>query len=461
MLSGEPPDAGAPAAGSDREIHAYYADPIGTLTRLRARGLPGCPITAGVHDPVVVCDADETQRILNDQHGFHRSGAIFGGAEGSALYQASYGLLAMNGAEHKLHRQRLLAFFRDRSREGGFAQATQRAAAAVTHDWRADDEVDVAQAGRDISFAVLCDAVFGITGAAEQRLLGEQLDSWIEYCLLPGSRLLGKHGQVPAEAERRSRELIAVMMGLITAPAPQSQPSALVSWLFEARDRGVIDDAALIGQLVTMLTAGWETTSAAICWTLALLAHHPAVGRQLHEEVTAGPAAADAATLHRLPVLDGVARESLRLLPPAPGIKRIARHGQEVAGLAVEAGAEVICSPYLLQRDAAGFADAHLFRPERWWNGEMRPGSAYYLPFGVGWRRCVGERLALTELKSALAYLLSRYAFVVPGDCRIDYRVRLSFSPASPVRLRLHERGDWLDAPPASGTWRRLAPLGP
>jgi cytochrome P450 len=437
------------------EIYAYYADPIASLSRIRAQGVRGCPITPGLQDPVVVCDADETRRILNDSNGFQRSGAVYGGHKDTALYQASYGLLAMNGEEHSLHRQQMLAFFRDRSRESLFAEATMRAVESVTRGWHIGEQVDVAQAARHISFAVLCDTTFSIAETSQQRRLAERLDAWIRCCMLPDSRLLGKHGDVPAEAEQMSRDLIELMLDLIKPHRDSSRQSSLVCWLFDTAEQGVIDSAALIGQLVTMLTAGWETTSAAIAWTLALLAHHHAVARELHQELAVNFDGTYTKELHRLPILDSVVRESLRLLPPAPGIKRIATHKQEVVGFSVEASAEVICSPYLLHRDSSVYPDALRFSPERW-SLAARPGLGHYLPFGLGWRRCVGERLALIELKTVLASLLARYAFAVPVDSKIDYQVRLSFAPSAAVCLKLRAQGDWQPSVPASGTWRQL-----
>jgi cytochrome P450 len=446
---------GSPGGDRGSEIYAYYTDPIATLSGIRAQGVRGCPITPGVHDPVVVCDADEAHRILNDSNGFQRSGAVYGGHEDTALHRASYGLLAMNGEEHSLHRQQMLAFFRDRSRQLLFAEATMRAAGSVTRGWHAGEHVDVAEAARHISFAVLCETTFGISETSQQRRLAERLDAWIRCCLLPDSRLLGKHGDVPAEAEQMSRDLIDLMLDLIKPHGDPSRQSPLVRWLFDKAEQGVIDDAALIGQLVTMLTAGWETTSAAIAWTLALLAHHHAVAGDLYQELAVNFDGTNTRKLHRLPMLDSVVRESLRLLPPAPGIKRIAAHEQEVAGLLVAASAEVICSPYVLHRDSSVYPDPLRFRPERW-SQAAGAGPGHYLPFGLGWRRCVGERLALTELKTVLAWLLARYAFAVPVDSTIDYRVRLSFAPAAAVCLELRAPGDWQPSAPASGTWRRL-----
>jgi cytochrome P450 len=226
----------------------------------------------------------------------------------------------------------MLAFFRERGRGALFADVTVRETAAATREWSNGDEVDVADATRRISFATLCSTTLGITDPADQHRLADQLDMWIEYCMVPGNRLRGWYGQVGDAAEDMSCQLITAILNMVQHLRHGSGEHPLIDWLFDVADRRIISSAALIGQLVTLLTAGWETTSAAMCWTLLLLAHHEPAARRLFTELTGFREPPDVRMLDRLPVLDGVVRESLRLFSPAIGIKRIAAFDQSVAG---------------------------------------------------------------------------------------------------------------------------------
>jgi cytochrome P450 len=68
----------------------------------------------------------------------------------------------------------------------------------------------------------------------------------------------------------------------------------------------------LLDEAVTLLFAGQDTGAATLAWTLHLLSLHPQVQDRLAEEVE------DAHDFAKLPFLDAVLKESMRLYPVAP-----------------------------------------------------------------------------------------------------------------------------------------------
>lgn len=176
-----------------------------------------------------------------------------------------------------------------------------------------------------------------------------------------------------------------------------------------------LTDQEVRDQAVTMIAAGYETTSAAMGWIVYLLGMHRGWQERARAEVTEvlddrPPTPAD---LARLPLLRAVVDETLRLYPPAMISARYVTTGFEHDGREVRPGDLVIFSPYVTHRDPGLYPDPQRFRPDRWLEGGRRPPPEY-LPFGGGQHRCIGSHLATTELVVMTARLLAR------GDFSVD-----------------------------------------
>ena len=168
-----------------------------------------------------------------------------------------------------------------------------------------------------------------------------------------------------------------------------------------------LTDQEVRDQAVTMIAAGYETTSAAMGWIIHLLGRHPEWQERARGEVTdvLEGRAPEAHDLLGLPLLKAVVDETLRLYPPAMISARHVTTGFVHDGRSVVPGYLVIFSPYVTHRDPGLYDDPSSFRPDRWLHGGRRPPQEY-LPFGGGQHRCIGSHLATTELTVMLARLL-------------------------------------------------------
>ncbi|GIZ38882.1 hypothetical protein CKM354_000228100 [Cercospora kikuchii] len=92
-----------------------------------------------------------------------------------------------------------------------------------------------------------------------------------------------------------------------------------------------------------------------------------------------------------------------RLVPPA---------GAEIEGHNLPGGTQVALNGWVLHRDQEIFgADAHLFRPERWLEGDAKTMERYMFQFGGGAHLCIGKNLALLEMNKTLPLLFRDYEF--------------------------------------------------
>ncbi|MGO0575878.1 cytochrome P450 [Ornithinimicrobium panacihumi] len=202
---------------------------------------------------------------------------------------------------------------------------------------------------------------------------------------------------------------------------PEDAETQVLSTLVHGRDGtgSALSDVEIRDQVVSLIAAGYETTSAAMAWTLYGLGGRPELidrARDQVLEVTGGqPPTAE--HLPRLTLVSAAITEALRLHPPAAMTARYVVEGFTFAGKKVRPGTHVLISPYITHRSPELYEDPLVYRPERWLDGDgglVTRAPHDYLPFGGGVHRCIGSTMATTELTVMLARLLSRGRFRVP-----------------------------------------------
>jgi cytochrome P450 len=196
----------------------------------------------------------------------------------------------------------------------------------------------------------------------------------------------------------------------------------LLSVLLDAQDEdgNRMSEGQVIDECIIFLGAGHETTAAALSWTWYLLCQHPEIYKRVQQEVhrVLQGRRATLADLAQLPLCLQVFKETMRLYPPAPGIFRKALSDYVIDGYLVPKGANVLLSPYTLQRRPDYFPNPTIFDPERFTPEREKSLARYtYIPFGAGPRICIGNHFALMEAQLLIATLVQRATFqIVPGQ---------------------------------------------
>lgn len=175
-----------------------------------------------------------------------------------------------------------------------------------------------------------------------------------------------------------------------------------------------LSDGEIRDQCMTMLAAGFETTSRLLFWATYLLGLDPEEQEKLRAEVTAVPPDRIEVIddLEQWPRLRLVLLEAMRLYPPAPYIVRKALADDVIGGHRITAGSEVWISPFVLHRHRKFWGNPTAFLPDRF-AGQASPWTRLpgYMPFGGGPRICIGAAFALVEAQIILGTLLSRFGF--------------------------------------------------
>ncbi|XP_078614494.1 cytochrome P450 3A24-like [Branchiostoma floridae x Branchiostoma japonicum] len=170
------------------------------------------------------------------------------------------------------------------------------------------------------------------------------------------------------------------------------------------------------GNAVLFWIAGYETTANTISLTAYNLALDQEAQNKVIEEVDAiveKRGKLDYEAVNEMHFLEMCVNETLRMFPAAQRFDRVCKEDTEVKGLHIPAGTIVNIPAYAIHHDPEIWPEPEKFKPERFSKEEKESRDPYaYLPFGSGPRNCVGMRLALMELKFALAKALQKVRFV-------------------------------------------------
>jgi cytochrome P450 len=229
---------------------------------------------------------------------------------------------------------------------------------------------------------------------------------------------LGWNGYGRAKAATRAvDELILTEVrrrrdeGVDAVANPDTLSALLVATEETEGSEAPLDDGELCDQIRSLIAAGYDTTSSAAAWLVYALGSNAAALADLREQVidTVGDRPPTIDDLRAMPLVDGVVRETLRLWPPGYVSGRRAIEDFEFLGYQIPGGSMVVYSPYITQRLPEIWGDPERFRPERWVDGEPVPFS--FVPFGGGYRKCIGFALATLELQVLAVRLAQRVAW--------------------------------------------------
>jgi cytochrome P450 len=289
-----------------------------------------------------------------------------------------------------------------------------------------------------ITLEVIMRAVFGVAeerlGALRERLLSilSATQSPLSVGLVvPGLRRLPPFSRVQRSIER-SDELLAAEIASRRADPSLDERDDILSLLISARDENGegMDDLELRDQLMTLLTAGHETTATALAWAFDLLHRNPGKMARLNEEVLDGEGTE---------YLDAVIEETLRVRPVVPFVGRELRQDMEFDGYALPTGMNVMPAIYLAHTDPESFPDPYAFRPERFL--EHSPETYSWVPYGGGTRRCIGAAFAQVEMRVVLQTVL-RSTELAPATSDPEPIVRrnVTLSPGNGTPSRVVRR---------------------
>lgn len=222
-------------------------------------------------------------------------------------------------------------------------------------------------------------------------------------------------------------------------PDEQRQPTNFLEAMLLARDESgaPFSDSLISGNALTMLLAGEDTTACTLAWLVHEIADRPQVLSRLRAEVAPLLPSAEGSlppleALSRLPYVDAVLNETMRVRPVAPLLFLEANVDTEVAGIAVPRGTFVVTLLRQGASDPQHFPEPDSFDPDRWLaapDPQVLRSQRTSKPFGSGPRICPGRTLALVEMRMVTALLVHHFEIERRGAAS-DVTERFAFTLA-------------------------------
>ncbi|WP_017317947.1 cytochrome P450 [Mastigocladopsis repens] len=374
---------------------------------------------------VFVSNPQALQEILtSDTKQFEASGEL---NQIFASLLGKHSVITVSGAQHQRQRQLLMPTFHgDRMRNYG--QVIGNITEEIINQWQIGKPFSVRSAMQTITMRTIMQAVFGLYNSPRAQELEKRLSAMLEK---GSSRLSAAMLYFPilqqdfgplspwGQAMRRQQQADQLLYEEINERREQADDSRtdILSLLMTATDEAgqPMTDEELRDELMTLLFAGHETTATALTWALYWIHKLPVVREKLLEELDKLGENPDPSTIFKLPYLNAVCCETLRIYPVAMlTFPRVVRTAVSLCGYELEPDTLVIGSMYLTHQREDLYPQPKQFKPERFLERQFSPYE--YLPFGGGARRCIGLAFAQFEMKVVLAKILSRLELGLVDD---------------------------------------------
>ena len=353
-------------------------------------------------------------------------------------------IFLLHGSSHRRERKLLKPPFHGK-RMKTYASAIKEATLHHLNAFPHDTPLSMLEVMQDVAFELIIRIVFGISDRdkvqTSQQVLSDYLNA-ISPLFIFVKALQNNFGGVGpyAEFQKHSKRLEALLTEQINVlrTRPEAGDDILSMMLLATHEDGThMSDSEIIDEVKSLLIAGHETTATSLSWALDDLHHHPDVLEKLLTELdVASDTPVD--QIAKLPWLDAVCKETLRIHPIVSDFPRLLLEPLEFVDYTLPAGVAVSGCMHLTHTDPEIFPEPFQYNPQRFIDRHYSPFE--YHPFGGGHRRCIGFALAKFEMRIVLATALQNFTFSPLGPRDVITRRNATLGPERGVEMTFSPR---------------------
>lgn len=363
------------------------------------------------------------------------------------------GLLVSEG-EHWLRQRRLAQPVFNQQRIRTFAETMTASAAEMLESWenfeRAKKAFDVMPEMMRLTLGIVGKALLNTDLGSAASVFGDAFEVVREFTVRRLMALVKIPDALPTPLNLRFRRAIRSVDRIVYQLIAERRKSPekfddLLAMLMAAQDSetgATMDDRQLRDEVMTLIGAGYETTTQALGWTWYLLGKNPSVEMKLRREIESvlGGRAPTFADLPGLEYTRMVFQEAIRLYPPIWAFSRVAIERDEISGFHVPPKSEVLLFPFITHRHAEFWDAPEEFLPERFSaeNSINRPRFAYF-PFGGGARQCIGNHFAQMEAQIIIAMVLQKFRVRLAAEHLVEAETSVTLRPRNGVKVVLEK----------------------
>lgn len=353
-------------------------------------------------------------------------------------------LVMLTGEQHARERKLLMPAFSRAHVARSYAATMQETAIEYASEVAGGQPFVMQKLAQRIMLQVVVRDVFGVTDPAEQMELKRRIRELFEasspaLIFFPGLRRrfggIGPYAtwqRADARMTRLTRDLIARRRA-----APPGSKVDVLTMLLAARydDGSVPGDEVIHDELMALFFAGHAATATSISWVFYWLHRHPEMLAKVREELATLPMDVDPEGYTKLPYLDAVCNETLRIYPPVADLYRKLRAPLRIGSSTIPAGTGVAVFTTMIHAREELFPEPMRFRPERFTERSYTPFE--FLPYGAGPRRCIAAVFAHQALQIVVASILRRWELSLETLNESAVRQGVGIGPKHGVRMRI------------------------
>jgi len=288
-------------------------------------------------------------------------------------------------------------------------------------------------------------------------LTRERARHWSRWASIPGTeRLLYRNpiarmlkGAAPTGVGAAAIRTLKERTGDKPLVKEDSETPDLLTRFLEAMQKNpeTLDHAGVVSLLMSTISGASDTTATAMTATMFHLLQNPESLTKLQQELETSNLSRPIPTfaqVSRLPYLHATIREGMRLFPPLshPLERLVPVAGVEICGKFLPQNTSVGCLQLALHLNPKAFGeDAGVFRPERWLESTpeaLRVMEASHLGFGRGRRLCLGQNLAVMEMKKVIPAMLLGFDISLDDpDARLVADMSVAIISPKEVRVKM------------------------
>lgn len=353
-------------------------------------------------------------------------------------------VVMLSGEPHARERKLLMPAFNRGQAVRAYGASMQETALAYASELPAGKPFVMQKLAQRILLQLVVRDVFGVTEPDEQAVLKQAIRALFEAsspALIFFPSLRHRFGGIGPyatwqRADARMTKLIHELIARRRA-APAGARVDVLTMLLSARydDGSAPSDDVIHDELMALFFAGHAATATSIAWVFHWLHRHPETLAKLRAELATLPPDTDPSSYTKLPYLDAVCNETLRIYPPVTDLYRSLRTPLRIGANTVPAGTGVAVFTAMIHARPELFPEPMRFRPERFAERSFTPFE--FMPYGAGARRCIGVAFAHQALQIVVATILRRYELAPETPDEPAVRQGVGLGPKHGVRMRI------------------------
>lgn len=317
--------------------------------------------------------------------------------------------------------------------------------------WDASEPVDLASEMKILTMNIIGRVLFGVDFESESRTMPAAYAAFGAELTRRATAVAPAPLWLPTAHNRSFRSSIDTleqfMVEILRDRRADPKPHAdLLNMLLTYRledDGSRFSESDLIHEMGALVFAGHETTATAIAWAFAMIGSHRDVETSLRREIdeVLGDRAVTPADLERMPYLDQVIEETLRLWPPLYINSRQAVEADQLGSYKIEPGTRLLINILGIHRQGKHWPSPAKFDPERFQPDAIRRRHRFaHVPFLRGPRMCIGASLSMLEIKMIVVQMLQAFNYELTEKGPIEGDAGVVLAPKHGVLVKLKPR---------------------